>query len=133
MSGKISSDVEKKLAEYGMIVLNDYPMDDEKQHTFILEYMILFLTFDDKSLAISFHAGMKPEVAAQNLLILEEIKSISKIDILDSFIINNRNKVVSGEAAFELLEKSNRSKILVEHLRSEEYIRILQSAKCFDC
>ncbi len=133
MSGKISSDVEKKLAEYGMVVLNDYPMDDEKQHTFILDHMILFLTFGDKSLAISFHAGMKPEEAAQNLLILEEIKSISKIDVLDSFIINNRNKVVSGEAAFELLEKSNKSKILVEHMRSEEYVRILQSSKCFDC
>ena len=133
MSGKIRSDVEQKLAEYGMIVLNDYPIDDETQYVFILESMILFLTFDDKSLAISFRADGKPEDVAQNLLILEEIKSISKIDILDSFIINNKNKIVSGEEAFKLLEKNNKSKVLVNHLRSEQYVRILQSSKCFSC
>ena len=133
MSDKTRSDVEQKLAEYGMIVLNDYPIDDETQYVFILESMILFLVFNDRSLAISFHAGLKPEDAAQNLLILEEIKSLSKIDILDSFFINNKNKIVSGEAAFELLEKNNKAKILVDHLRSEQYMRILQSSKCFDC
>lgn len=129
----IKVDLEQKLAEYGMFVLNDYPIEVENQHVYILEDMILFLNFFDNSLSISFNVRVKPETAAQNLLILEEAKSISRVDILDSYMINSRNKVVSGEAAYELLEKSNRAEVLIEHLRDEQYRRILETSKCFEC
>lgn len=137
VGGKKLSDaktnLERKLTEYGMFVLNDYPMHEENQHVYILEEMILFLNFYDNSLAISFNVRLKPETAAQNILILEEIKRISKIDIMDSYMINSQNKVVSGEAAYELLEKSNKAEVLIEHLRDEQYTRILEKSKCFEC
>jgi hypothetical protein len=129
----VKTDLEQKLIEYGMVILNDYPIEEENQHVYILEDMILFLSFFDNSLSISFNVKLKPETAAQNLIIFEEIKSISMFDILDSYVINNKNKIVCGEKAYEILEKSNRAEILIEHLRDEQYRRILETSKCFEC
>jgi len=133
MSDNIKTDIEKKLSEYGIFIHNDYPIEDEEQHVYIVDDMILFLSLADNSLAISFNASLKPETSAKNLLLLEEIKNITRIDVMESHIINNKNKIISGEKAYELLEKSNRSQVLIEHLKSEQYIRILESSKCFNC
>jgi len=129
----VKLDLEHKLVEYGMFLLNEYPIEEENQHVYMLEDMILFLNLYDSSISISFNVRMKPEIAAQNILILEEIKSISRVDVLDSYMVNNKNKVVSGEAAYELLKKSDRAEILIEHLRDEQYKRILETSKCFEC
>ena len=129
----VKLDLEHKLVGYGMFLLNEYPIEEENQHVYMLEDMILFLNLYDSSISISFNVRMKPEIAAQNILILEEIKSISRVDVLDSYMVNNKNKVVSGEAAYELLEKSNRAEVLIEHLRDEQYRRILETSKCFEC
>ena len=134
MSNKIDVIVEK-FNEYGMIIFRDYPVDeiDTKQHVFICEGMVLFLDHKDDSLSVSFHAGLKPEDVSRNTLILNEIEEFDDLYIMESYILDNGNKFICEEEAFNLLKKSDEAEFIKGFVKNQLYEDILKNAKCYCC
>ena len=124
--------VTEKLKEYGIKIYKDYRIEDEEEHVFYIEEAILFVGDKKKYIGVSFQATSKPENVANMTLILNEIDDKS-LDIMESFIFNQKNEYVSGEKAFDLIKKSNHLKALEEFDKQQLYIEILQNEKCFEC
>jgi len=126
--------VRAKINEYGLEIYSDYPLidgSDDGDYVFFIEEMILFINKKEESIAVSFQASTRPERAANIILILNEIKT--NIDIMESFIFDKNNEYISGEKAFDLIEKSKQSNVIQDFLKDQTYKEILLTAKCHEC
>lgn len=125
-------DVIDKLTEYGMALYSDYPTEDQG-HCFITKDMILFLDEEDDSLAITFQADTKPEDVASNVLALNELKKVSDISIMESFIYDKENKFISGNEAHELVKNTIVETAFQKIAKQQAYSALLQNVQCFEC
>jgi hypothetical protein len=125
--------VRSKINEYGLEIYSDYPLIDHdgEDYVFFVEEMILFINEKEKSIAVSFQASTKPERAANIILILNETKT--NIDVMESFIFDKNNEYLSGEKAFDLIEKSKQSDVIQDFVKDQTYREILLTAKCHEC
>ena len=126
------NEVVKKFEEYGMKLFTDYPTK-KNEHCFMVENMIVYLDKDDNSIAVSFHASAKPEEVAQNMVILNEIKDLNDIYVMESFVYDLNEKFVSGDDAHKLVKELIEHEALREFTKRQSYIEVLTKAKCFDC
>ena len=112
------------LEKYNLLIFSEYPV--EKQYVFLCEGMIIFI--DKDSISVSFFAGLKPEVVANNTLIMSEVGI--RVDIMESFIYDEQKQIVCGDKAFELLHKK-----IVQHKMTvkDKYTEFLEKANCFMC
>jgi hypothetical protein len=121
---KIIEQVRVVLEKYNILIFSDYPV--EKQHVFLCEGVIIFV--DNNSISLSFFAGLRPEIVANNTLILTET-GVS-INIMESFVYNEEKQIVCGDQAFELLhEKIAKQKVGIK----DKYTEFLEKANCFTC
>jgi hypothetical protein len=126
--------VRAKINEYGLEIYSDYPLidGDNEDYVFFVEEMILFINEKEKSsIAVSFQASTRPERAANMILILNEIET--NIDVMESFIFDKNNEYLSGEKAFDLIEKSKQSDVIQDFVKDQTYKEILLTAKCHEC
>lgn len=125
--GNIVDNVESKLKEYNIKVFTNYPV--ELQHVFMCEGMIIFVDKEDNNIAVAFFAGTRPEQAANNVIILTELRI--PIFIMESFAYDDNKQFVSGEKAFELFHKSivSRNTTCIK----DKYTEYLEKANCFSC
>jgi len=126
------SEVVKKFKQYGMNLFTDYPTTDS-EHCFMVENMIVYLDKEDNTIAVSFHASAKPEEVATSIMILNKIKDLKDIFVMDSFVYDINEKFLSGDAAHKLVKKSIEHEALKEFTKNQAYIEVLSKAKCFDC
>ena len=122
--------VTSKLDEYGLEIYNDYPVDDT-EHVFYVENMILFVNKKDESIGVSFQATVKPDKAANMILILNEL--CPDLDVMESFIYDRNNKCLTGEKEFELIENTKKSEVIQAFLKDQTYQSILMTADCHKC
>jgi hypothetical protein len=93
--------------------------------------MILFVDLKNGSIGISFQASIKPEEAANAVLIINELNS--EINIMDSFVFDRNNICLTGDKAFDLIDKSKQAKAIQDFLKDQTYRQLLLSNKCHEC
>ena len=123
--------VNDKVEEYGITIFKHHP-GDENQYVFFCQDMVIFVFPDNKSISIAFQATTKPDIAATNILILQEIPDI-EIEIMESFIYCNDNKLICGEAAFQLVKDSIKAEGAKDYMMEEAYTHLLQNVNCHEC
>jgi len=122
--------VRNKLEEYGLDIFNDYSVADD-EHVFFVEDMMIFTNQKTKNIGVSFQASLRPDRVANMMLILREMKI--GIDVMESFIFDRNNKYISGEKAFDLINKSKQSEIIQDFLKDQALRNILLHSKCHEC
>ena len=122
--------VKSKMDEYGLEIYNDYQIS-ENEHVFYVEDMILFVNPNDKSIGVSFQANIRPDRAANITLILNEMKT--EIDIMDPFVFDINERCLTGEKAYDLLERSRQSEVIQEFLKDQALKELLMSENCYEC
>jgi hypothetical protein len=97
---KTAKKVIAKLEEYDFEITDHHELDSElvKQYIIYTPSMVIQTNEDEQSIGISFHANLRPELAAQNLLILQET-GIKKIDIMEPYYYNKDGKFTIGDEA----------------------------------
>jgi hypothetical protein len=125
-------DVRLKLQEYGIEIYAEYPMDDG-DYCFQTEKMLIFVNEKESSICVGFVADMRPEDSSNYLLILNEIKTLKKIDITESYTFDENNQFITGEEAFDFVKKNIMSEMMGEYARQQTYNEILKNHKCFNC
>jgi hypothetical protein len=127
----IIDQVRAKIDEYGLEVFSDYPLVDGDEYVFFTEDMILFVNKKEESIGISFQASTRPDRAAKMILIINEIEI--DINIMESFIFNRNNEYLSGEKAFDLIEKTKKSDAVQNFVKDQMYKEILLTSDCHEC
>lgn len=127
----IIDQVRAKIDEYGLEVFSDYPLVDGDEYVFFTEDMILFVNKKEESIGISFQASTRPDRAAKMILIINEIEI--DINIMESFIFNRNNEYLSGEKAFDLIEKTKKSDAVQSFVKDQMYKEILLTSDCHEC
>ena len=122
--------VRAKINEYGLEIFSDYPVDGD-EYVFFIEDTMLFIKEKEKSIGVSFQAITRPERAANMILILSEIKI--DINVMESFVFNRNNEYISGEKAFELIEKTKQSDTIQGLMKDQMYREILLTSECHEC
>ena len=124
--------VKQKLEEYGIEIYSDYELSDN-EYVFMVEKMAVFVNEKEHAIGISFHAETRPETAGNYTLILKEIPDLKKIEIMDSFIVDVDNKFISGQKAFDIIQKKMIKQVTNELAKEYSYSELLMSNKCFHC
>lgn len=130
MSDLVKS-VKDKLNEYGFLMIQDYPVEDE--HVYVTGDMMIFVNDEKKTLSISFKAATRPEDASKWILILKEINNIDFTFIMDSFTYDAKENLITGNDAHEFNKKTIESKAVMRFAQFEAYNEILITQKCFNC
>jgi hypothetical protein len=128
----LTEKVTQKLDEYGIDIYNEYQIDGEEDYVFYAKNMIVFVNDSDNSISVTFKVTTKPERAATLALILNQIKE-SSMNIMEPFIFNEKNEFLSGEAAYQLLQNFNKTKLVEEVNKQQLYAQILDKAECYEC
>jgi hypothetical protein len=126
----IVDNVRSKAEEYGLEIFNDYPIEG-KEYIFFIEDMMLFVNEEEKTIGVSFQASTRPERVGNMILILNEINE--ELDIVESFIFDKNNRYLSGEKAFELIERTKQSETIQSFLKDQTLREILLKSKCHEC
>ena len=132
MTEKFRDKVAKKINEYNLGLLTEYPTEDNG-YCFVTSGMIVFADDEDESISVTFQADQKPEDVASYTLILSEVDEVQDIFIMDSFIYNINNEYISGKEAHDLVKETVIQQAFQKVAKHQVYSEILQSAKCFEC
>jgi len=124
--------VVEKLSEYGFVLFNDYPTEDQG-HCFVTKGMIIFLDEEDDSIAITFQADSKPEDVASSLLMINEIENIADISVMESFIYDKDNKFICGNEAHDIVKGNIILLAFKELAKQQTYSELLKNAEGFNC
>jgi hypothetical protein len=123
--------IKNKLDEYGFTIYKHHKLEND-QYVFFCENMVVFALPKEHTLSISFQATIRPDDAAQNVLILNEIPDIT-IDIMESFIYSEENKLLCGDQAFELIKNSMENNAVNEYKTKEMYSYLLNNVAGYEC
>jgi len=119
----------KKLDEYGFELYNQYS-DENNNHYFMIDDMVLCYNDDCRILSIAFKASTRPEKVANNVLILKEIEYIDNIEVMESFIYKGK-EILSGEVAHKYIEKVRGNKEIGKYISKQNQIQILLHSKIY--
>jgi hypothetical protein len=124
---KVVDKIISKLEEYGIEIYHHYSLD--KNYYFLVEEMIICLE-EEENLSISFKATTKPEVVANNILLLQEIKEVNKdFSIAESFIYNEKGEFLMGDKSHKEVEKSIGNEKVKEYVLNQQQLQYLLTAK----
>lgn len=124
----IVDETREKLEEYGIGIYTDYPLNDN-EHLFMADNMLLFVHTENHEIGLSFQAETRPKSVANSVLIILEIESVSDVDIMESFVIDEDKKFISGEKAFEMINKKNQYQALNEVFKDQAYSQVLLTSQ----
>jgi len=120
----IVEDTRTKLEQYGIRIHTDYPLS-EQEHLFMADNMLLFVHTENHEVGISFQAETRPKSVATSVLIILEIESVTDVDIMESFVVDESNKFISGQKAFDMFDKKNQNQALGEIFKDQLYSEML--------
>ncbi len=128
----IIDETRDKLEEYGITIYNDYPLNDD-EYLFMADNMLLFVHTENDEVGVSFQAETRPRTVANSLLIVLEIESVIDVDIMESFIVDENKQFVSGEKAFEIINKKNQYQAMNEVFKEQAYTEMLLNGTTGEC
>ena len=117
----------KKLDEYGFELYNQYS-DENHNHYFMIDDMVLCYDDNDEILSVAFKASSKPESVANSILILKEIDGIKGFEIMESFIYKGK-EMLSGKEAHNYVEKVHGKKEIGKYIQKQNQIHMILSSK----
>lgn len=122
--------IRDKLTEYDFAIYDQYEIENG-EYLFLVDDMLIFVNNELNLMNVSFQATTKPDVVATNILILKEIPELlnKNIGIMDSFIFTRENKMVQGDKAFELIEKTIADSAIKQYNVQLTYEHILTNSK----
>lgn len=123
--------IEQKLCEYGILIFDHYEIENN-EYTFIVEDMLIIIHNENK-ISVSFQVSTKPEVVANNTLILNEIKEIEHISIMESFAFTQDKQLICGKKAHRLFKETTEHNIIQDYQQSAYYQMILMRDKGHEC
>ena len=88
---------------------------------------------DYHDISISFQATTPPDIAANNILIIQEISEIHDISVMESFIFTKDKQIVKGKLAYEFIRKSVENQVIEKYNQQLMYISYLSGSKCYKC
>ena len=116
------------LNEFGIDVYEHHPIEDESdEYVLLAENMIIVYDPPVREIKISFLVSTLPQDAARLTLILRTVKGVKKVTIMEPFIFNEEGKVLSGDSAIELFEKTKKSEIIKNFVKEQEHMYILHT------
>jgi len=124
--------IEEKLLEYGFDIYDQYKADDE-QWLFLVTDMVIFVDVNTGETNISFQATTKPDIVANNILILKEIPDLDDLRVMDSFIFNDSKQMIRGDEAFDLIQSSIENKAVEKYVKELTYASVLNNSDCHEC
>ncbi len=124
--------IKSKLTEYNIMIFDYYEIEN-KNYIFIVEDMFIILHNNTRDISVSYQVSTKPEIAANNLLILLEIKQIKNVSIMESFAFNSKREMVCGDKAYELLDETIKKDIAYNLEKDRAYIDILMQSEGYEC
>ena len=128
----LTKQVTQKLDEYGIEIFNDYEVKNLSQHVFHTDSMIVFVDDSDDSISVTFKATTKPERSASLALILNQIGT-GHLHIMEPFLYDDDNEMLSGLEAYKHLESKDKEKIYREIQRQQIYAELLENSECHEC
>lgn len=127
MENKSLKVVKDKLSEYGINILReDF---NKNEYSIVCENMVLFLK--NKVLSVALQATTKPDLAAKYIIILSETEL--RLDIMEAFIFDEDNNIVSGENAYELIHKTEEERIVKSFVKEQVLKEMLIECECHKC
>lgn len=87
-----------KLKEYDFEITDHHKVEEINQYVIYTPSMVVQTNEDEGSVGISFHANLRPELAAQYLMIVQET-GITKISIMEPFYYDKEGKFTTGDEA----------------------------------
>jgi hypothetical protein len=131
----IIDETRDKLKEYGIEIFSEYPLNDFEngEYLFMADNMMLFVHSKNNEIGISFQAETRPRSVANSLLIILEIDSDIDIDIMESFVVDENKHFVSGEKAFEIINKKNQYQAMNEVFKDQVYSELLLNGTAGEC
>ena len=67
------------------------------------------------------------------MMILNEIKDLNDIYVMESFVYDMNDKLLSGEEAHRLVKQNIEYEALKEFAKRQRFIEFLTKAQCFEC
>jgi hypothetical protein len=131
---KITKKVIHDLEKYGFDVKDAKQMKETNE--MFLNFSNMFLNIDEekKKVAISFHAGLTPDKAANLVLILSDIiGSDVALSILESHCFKKDGSFLLGKDAFDNIEKEYQTEIVSKFIKKQTEIAKLLSVEPFNC
>jgi hypothetical protein len=116
-----------KLNEFGIDILR---RDLNKgEYSIVCDKMVLFLK--NKVLSVAFQATTKPDDAAKHIVILYQTGLT--IEIMEAFIFDEEHNIISGDEAYELVNKSIEEKVLKGFVEDQVMKSMLVCSEGFNC
>ena len=116
-----------KLNEFGIDILRkDF---NKGEYSIVCDKMVLFLK--DKVLSVAFQATTRPDDAAKHIVILYQTGLT--IEIMEAFIFDEEHNIISGDEAYELVNKSTEEKVLKLFVEDQVMKSMLVSLEGFNC
>lgn len=124
--------IKSKLEEYNITIFDHYKLE-HNDYIFIVEDMFILVHKNTQDISVAFQVSTKPEIAANNTLILLEVKQIKNISVMESFAFNSEQQIVYGEKAYKLLDDSIKKSIICDLETDQAYTAILMKSKGYEC
>jgi hypothetical protein len=131
-STTLSEKFKEKLFEFNFAIISGYCIDKTKEYMIITDDMILAVNDEDKTVSIAFEATTPPDTVAKRMMILSEVEGTKGLSVMESFVFENNN-LVTGDDATMIAKKRLGREVINEFLKSQVYMDIIQSEKCFNC
>lgn len=129
----IVSNVINKLEEYGVEINSKYE-GDNNEYVVVSENMVIMINKENNTISISFFAGTRPDDSANAVLILQEIKKLKNITVMESYALIDNKKIVQGEEAYEVLRSSITREAVKQHALENIYKELLINCEnCPEC
>lgn len=128
------SKIGSKLEEYGFEIFREQGIEDD-EYMFMVEEMIIVANKNTKEITLAFQATARPDVVANDVLILKEIEEVTDIHVTDSFIFTDKQKdMIQGDEAFKVIKKSIERQAVSKYAKENIYNDILlNSENCSEC
>ena len=116
-----------KLNEFGIDILRKDL--NKEEYSVVCKNMVLFLK--NGTVSIAFQATTKPDDAAKHVVILYQTGL--KIDIMEAFIFDEEHNIISGDEAYELVNRSIEEKVLKGFVEDQVMKGMLVYSEGFNC
>jgi len=116
-----------KLNEFGIDILRKDL--NKEEYSVVCKNMVLFLK--NGTVSIAFQATTKPDDAAKHVVILYQTGL--KIDIMEAFIFDEEHNIISGDEAYELVNRSIEEKVLKGFVEDQVMKGMLIYSNGFNC
>ena len=92
------------------------------------------IIFNDKyqEIFVNFDVSVKPDISAELILMLKNVKGLKGIHIGDSFTVINK-KYLEGDEAIKKLEEIKRKEIIKEYIKEKLEDGMMRSNFMYEC